>query len=314
MYTIKQAAARTGLRIPTVRAWERRYGVVQPSRTSAGYRLYDETSIARLVAMRYLVEVDGWRPSQAAARVLAAGTDLTALGGGAPSTELTGPATASEASRSGSSVASVQAFVTAAHRLDVPTMQRILDEGFAAQRFELAMDRIVFPALRTIGDAWSTGEIDVAVEHAASETVRRRLAQFFDATGHGERIPKVIVGLPPGSHHEIGAFAFAVAGRRVGLDVLYLGANVPVESWLRTVRETSAPAVVLAVVTSSDAAGTTAVITALRAMSRPPRCLLGGASAHDIPESIGATLLPEPLDDAVATVVDVVDHAIRRAV
>ena len=65
MYTIKQAAARTGLTIPTIRAWERRYGVVSPARTTAGYRLYDEAAIERLAAMRALVEMDGWRPSQA---------------------------------------------------------------------------------------------------------------------------------------------------------------------------------------------------------------------------------------------------------
>ena len=56
MYTIKQAAARTGLTIPTIRAWERRYAIVTPARTAAGYRLYDEAAIERLAAMRTLVE------------------------------------------------------------------------------------------------------------------------------------------------------------------------------------------------------------------------------------------------------------------
>ena len=57
MYTINQAAARTGLSVPIIRVWERRYGVVHPSRTPAGYRLYNDESIARLVAMRHLVAV-----------------------------------------------------------------------------------------------------------------------------------------------------------------------------------------------------------------------------------------------------------------
>ena len=48
MYTIKQAAARTGVAIPTIRAWERRYGVVAPTRTAAGYRLYDDDTLNRL--------------------------------------------------------------------------------------------------------------------------------------------------------------------------------------------------------------------------------------------------------------------------
>ena len=80
MFTIKQAAARTGLSVPIIRVWERRYGVVQPSRTPAGYRLYDDESIARLVAMRRLVAEEGWKPSQAAQRVLEPGTDLRGVG------------------------------------------------------------------------------------------------------------------------------------------------------------------------------------------------------------------------------------------
>ena len=75
MYTIRQAAARTGLSVPIIRVWERRYGVVQPSRTPAGYRLYDDESIARLAAMRRLVAEEGWQPSQAAQRVLEPGAD-----------------------------------------------------------------------------------------------------------------------------------------------------------------------------------------------------------------------------------------------
>src|SRR4029079_60120 len=81
MYTIKQAATRTGLSIPTIRAWERRYGVVAPTRTAAGYRLYDDAAIERLAAMRSLVETDGWRPSQAADRIATPGLDLSSLAG-----------------------------------------------------------------------------------------------------------------------------------------------------------------------------------------------------------------------------------------
>ena len=44
MYTIKEAAARTGLTIPVLRAWERRYRVVAPTRTPGGYRVYDEAA------------------------------------------------------------------------------------------------------------------------------------------------------------------------------------------------------------------------------------------------------------------------------
>lgn len=315
MYTIKQAATRTGLSIPLIRVWERRYGVVSPERTPAGYRLYDDASIARLSAMRHLVD-EGWQPSQAAQRVLEPGFRLPTSPSTAGGTPVAMPSGRRATDRSDAaagmtagpglgdrSASLVEAFVSAARALDVPAMERALDESLATQRFELAIENVVAPALRAIGSAWARNEIDVGAEHAASETVRRRLARFFDAASHGDRAPRLIVGLVPGGHHEIGAFAFAVAARRAGLDVLYLGANVPVESWVQTVRETRAPIVALGVVTEPDAVAAGRVVDALRATERPPICLVGGPLADAPFDAPDAIRLPASLDHAVATVV-----------
>ena len=315
MYTIKQAAARTGLSVPVIRVWERRYGVVQPSRTPAGYRLYDDESIDRLLAMHRLVSEEGWQPRQAAQRVLEPGFDPREAHGDGAGRDPRVPPGAGAADQAGSSiglvtaigpreqeVSLVRAFVAAAHDLDVPAMERILDEGFASHRFELAIEGLVSPAMGAIGIAWAQDEIDVGAEHAASETVRRRLARFYDAAGLGDRVPRVVVGLPPDGQHEIGAFAFAVAARRAGLGVLYLGANVPLESWLRTVQETAVPVVVLGVVTPSDVVAAGVVIDALGQSARAPICLVGGPLSADSLEALETIRLPTPLDDAVAAV------------
>ena len=79
MYTIKQVSARTGLGAPLIRAWERRYGVVEPTRTPSGYRLYDDQAIAVLLAMRGLLE-RGWTASEAA-RAIRAGEVAGRRGG-----------------------------------------------------------------------------------------------------------------------------------------------------------------------------------------------------------------------------------------
>ena len=312
MYTIKQAALRTGVAIPTIRAWERRYGVVTPARTTAGYRLYDEDAIERLAAMHSLVEVDGWRPSQAADRVKDPDTDLGAiLARSVDASPKSGGSDGPPAVALGSSspAEAAAAFVAAAQRVDVHAMERILDDAFASQRFELAADTVVFPALRGIGEAWVAGEMDVAAEHAASETVRRRLARFFDAARGQDERPQVLVGMPPGGQHELGAYAFAVACRRAGLEVLYLGTNVPLESWLRMVRETACPVVVLGAVATADSAAVALVVDAIQTIDTPPSCFAGGAAALDAHLTSGAIELPASLDDAVAVVV----AAVRRA-
>ena len=305
MYTISQAAARSGLSVPTVRVWERRYGVVRPERTATGYRLYDDDAIARLLAMHYLVEGLGVRPSQAADQILGSGPALSGLiqdarawwgRGGDGSKDPTGEGAPSAA------MDAVAAFVRATRELDLIAMDRTLDEAFASERFEAAMDHVVFPALRAIGDGWADGSIDVAMEHAASEAVRRRLARFHDATGNGGRAPDVIVGLPPGSHHDLGVLAFAVAARRAGLAVLYLGANVPIESWVRAVPTTGASIAVLGVVTRTDVSSAGRVLDALRAIPDAPVVRLGGASAGAVDRAGPADLLPDRIEDAVAEV------------
>jgi DNA-binding transcriptional MerR regulator len=310
MHTIKQAAARSGLSVPTVRMWERRYGVVHPGRTPSGYRLYSDEAITRLIAMRHLVEHDGMRPSQAAERVLAAGEDLTDLvaqarrwddAASAPSVD---PAIATDRAST-----AIDALVSAARRLDVPAMDRVLDEAFASERFEAAAEHVVFPALRAVGDAWAEGAIDVASEHAASETVRRRLARFYDAIASAGP-PDVIVGLPPGGHHEIGALAFAVAARRRGVDVLYLGADVPLASWLTAVETSRASIAVVGVVTASDVPAARDVVGILRRAAGRPTAVLGGARAHELGGSDGTTVLPGPIDEAVAVVLGLLAPAV----
>ena len=299
MYTIKQAATRTGLTVPTIRAWERRYGVVTPTRTSAGYRLYDETAIERLAAMRSLVETDGWRPSQAAERIATPGLDLASLARrGAPG----GRGQHRQDPAAMAREEPVTAFLGAAAGLDVDRMEGVLDEAFAAQRFELAMDATVFPALRAIGQAWADGELDVAAEHAASETVRRRLSRYFDAARGPMMQARLLVGMPPGGHHELGAFAFAVACRRAGQSVAYLGMDVPLASWLRMARETAVPAVVLGAVTSDDAVAVKTIVDVLATMDRPPVCFTGGPASLDVSPGSGAVQLPASLDEAVLVV------------
>ena len=303
MYTIKQAAIRSGLSIPTIRAWERRYSVVRPARTESGYRLYDDEAIDCLIAMRRLVEVEGIRPSQAADQVRDGAADVAGLA------DLARQAAAHAAVRpsiegvdANAVPPAVAAIRDATRRMDIPAIERLLDEAFAAERFESATSNIVYPALRAIGEDWADGIIDVGMEHATSETIRRRLARFYDAAVDLAAPLDVIVGLPPGCQHEIGAMGFAVAARRGGLSVLYLGANVPVPSWVRTADAIGAPAAVVGAIVERDVPAATDVVLSLLASTSRPVVFVGGRVAPAVAEATGAVALPAQLDAAVEVV------------
>lgn len=289
MYTIKQASQRSGVSVALLRAWERRYGIVSPTRTESGYRLYDEGAIERLRAMRILVD-GGWSPRQAAERIGAAD--------GGEIEEIVGSAGRVEAAEPFDPESSTRAFVDGAARIDGATIERALDDMFARGSFERVVEDRLYPALRALGEAWAAGSVDVAGEHAASAAAVRRLSMSFEAAGGSGATPPLLVGLPPGARHEIGSLAFATAARRAGLPVVYLGADVPSASWVAAVHATDARAVAIGVVTEGDVVAANAVVSALR--DRHPRLTVAVGGRHREQVGDGAVVrLPEAVEEAV---------------
>jgi DNA-binding transcriptional MerR regulator/methylmalonyl-CoA mutase cobalamin-binding subunit len=291
MYNIKQASIRSGVSVPLIRAWERRYGLMKPGRTAAGYRLYDDEAIATLIRVRELTE-SGWSASEASRAVLAGEVSLTPTAA-ARSASADQPIPVRYAEL-------IERFMRAATVMDVTTTGSVLDEMFAIGSYESIVSDLVMPALVELGAAWGDGRLDVAAEHAASAAVYRRLAALYDAAASPADV-RVVVGLPPGSRHELGALAFAVALRRLGVGVLYLGADVPVASWLRVAAEQRPRVVVIAVVQQTDRTSALDVVRALRDTAHAPIIALGGRSADwDESQDTELTVLPERIEEAAA--------------
>jgi methanogenic corrinoid protein MtbC1 len=265
MYTIKHAAELTGLSATTMRAWERRYGIVEPHRTDTGYRLYDADDVRALSVMASLVH-QGWAPRQAAdeaRRVVEAGE-----------------APALEVPRATSTVTPVEALVDAAVVLDAVAVSRLLDERFSLSSFEVVVDGWLMPSLRALGRAWADGRVSVAGEHLVAYAIQRRLAAAFDAASAHATGPRVLVGLPPGVRHELGQLAFAAAACRAGLNATYVGADLPAEDWVTATKSHDVVCVVLAAHREDDLDGLRGVVDRLRA-ERPELLIAVGGAQQD---------------------------------
>lgn len=299
MYNIKQAAARAGVTVPVLRAWERRYGIVHPGRTAGGYRQFDDAAVARIRAMRALVD-DGWSPSAAAAAIVAGAVPADGPDAGGDS----GPAPDGGAS-AGRTLASrdvastiTERFVDAARRLDPSAAVAVLDDLFARGSFERVVLDLLFPALHRLGEAWASGDVSVAGEHMLSSAVQRRLGLMLEAAGspaanvgNGRR---VVVGLPSGGRHELSALAFAVAARRAGMPVTYLGTDLPVGDWV--IAAAGAGAAVIGAVIPRDRRAAVAVARRLRVAYPDLVIAIGGRSA---PLSTEFLRLGGPLTESV---------------
>src|SRR3990170_6827798 len=122
MYTIKQAARVTGVTEASLRAWERRYGVVVPHRNESGYRAYDQQDLTAVSTMRRLVG-EGWAPAEAATAVRS-GAVPSVLG------EVVERET-SNGAREPNAVTYMQLFLTSAAQMDTAGIEESLDGGFA---------------------------------------------------------------------------------------------------------------------------------------------------------------------------------------
>jgi DNA-binding transcriptional MerR regulator/methanogenic corrinoid protein MtbC1 len=273
VYSVKHAAAMTGIPADTLRMWERRYHVVEPVRSDGGYRLYDDAAIARLSAMRALVAA-GWSPRSAAEQVRS-GTTAGPIADGSPEA---GPGAAGDVE--GEVLGDVDALVAIAQDFDAGALQRLLAQMFGRDDFEHVVDQWLMPTLRALGNAWHGGVVTVAGEHFVSAGVQRRLATVFDSSPANAGAPVVVVGLARHSRHELGVLAFAVALRRAGLDVVYVGGDLPAETWVVTVADQNPAAVVIGVPASDDVPAVRDTVAALAA-TRPQMPVFVGGGHQD---------------------------------
>ena len=259
---IGELARRTGVTVELLRAWEKRYGLLQPARTPAGYRLYSDEDEQRVREMQRGLDA-GLAAAEAARAALATAVPGGAVDVGAAAAELR----------------------TALERFDDAAAHLAIDSLLSGFTFETVGRDVVLPLLREIGDRWHRGELTVAQEHFASSLLRGRLLGL--ARGWDQGIgPRAVLACPPDERHELGLIVFGIALRAQGWRITYLGADTPVTS-------IAAGAADVVVVASTSRKRFEAAADDLRALARSSDLAIGGAGASvELAEGIGARLLP----------------------
>jgi DNA-binding transcriptional MerR regulator len=281
VYRIGELARRVGVSEHVLRAWERRYQVVQPTRTPSGYRLYSTTDEQRLRQMFRLVQ-QGMPPAEAARAVLA-GPSAAARGALDPAT-----------SRLVS--ASRRRLRDALWSMVEPQSQAALDEVLAAVPLEVAIRRVLVPILRELGEGWHTGQVSVAQEHFATAIIRGRLAGL--ARGWGQPSgPRALLACPPGERHDLGLLMFGLLLARRGWSISFLGADTPIAAIGSAVAAQHADVVVLS---AMDTARLDAVADELEDLASRVRVALAGPGATERTSArTGTELLAGDLVDSV---------------
>jgi methanogenic corrinoid protein MtbC1 len=213
-HRIHRVAKLTGLSKDVIRVWERRYGLVRPSRSSNRYREYSDEEVALLRFVKAQMEqgatigslaVEGHDSLVARMRV----------------------ATPVSAEDQKPHERLLDDLMGSLDPLDKAGFERRLNGAVAVIPFEEAVQRILLPLQRRIGELWHQGLLDIGVEHYVTKIVQQKLFSVMNQLPVNEFGPRVLIACPEGETHEIGAQAVAYIAATKGCHVYYLGANLP---------------------------------------------------------------------------------------
>lgn len=268
---IGELARRAGVSPEVLRAWERRYGLLQPERSAGGYRLYSAEDERRVRTMTAALG-RGISAGEAARLALDAGEDATPT---------------------------VETLVEALVAFDDIGAHAALDRLLSALTLDALLRDWVLPALHELGERWARGEITVGQEHFASHLLRGRLLGLARGWDRGSG-PRALLACPAGEQHDLPLIVFGLALREHGWRITYLGADTPVA----TVDETSSALrpdlIVLATV---DAARLRPCVKSLQDLgSRFPLALAGAGADEALAAEIGVRRLEDGPVEAAAAV------------
>lgn len=293
IYNAKAVTKQTGVTAATLRAWERRYGLLAPDRTAGGHRLYSARDVAAINWLKHRIE-QGMRISHASTllqRALSADTPALSI-----------------ATRS--TVRSLEVIRDDLYRVlidyDDAAADELLSEAYALHPIEAVCVDVIEAVLVRLGDAWAKGDITVATEHFVSNHLRRRLIALID-TGPITRTGTLAVGCAPTDLHEMGVLLLSIFLRRRGWHVIYLGQAVPLPD-LPTALDQIKPDVLVLASTMIESARELIGIGAALDRVAPayrPAFGFGGPTFNHHPEmraEVPGTFLGETLQSGIETI------------
>lgn len=213
-YSIKDLEKISGIKAHTIRMWERRYGLIEPQRTETNIRFYSDCDLKRLLNVSILnhngikiSHIAGLTDAEIKNRVL----DLSIDGR--------------------SSSVQIESLMVAMLELDETKFLNGLSSSIIKLGFEVSVETVLFPFLERIGVLWQAGTINPAQEHFISNLIRQKLFVAIDNEMQSpvQNGPRIIMFLSEHEQHEIGLLFYNLLARKEGMNVVYLGAGVPLE-------------------------------------------------------------------------------------
>jgi DNA-binding transcriptional MerR regulator len=246
-----------------IRVWERRFGLLKPTRGANRYRNYSDEDVALL---RYLKEqLDAGESIGDLARV---GREelLNRVRAATPRATIV----------DNTFNRLLRELLSALDPFDRVTFEKRLNGAVAVVPFEEALHGILLPLQEQVGQLWHDGHVNIAIEHYVTKQIQQKIFSALNQLPVAEFGSKVVVACPPDEEHDIAALAVAYRCRVRGCRVYYLGANVPVSALTNLCRKVEPDITILSFPRALPEAKAVEVIQALSDELRPVSTVMAG--------------------------------------
>jgi DNA-binding transcriptional MerR regulator len=224
---IRRISALTGVNAITLRAWERRYGLIRPKRSPKGHRLYTHQHVELI--RRVLALMERGVPISRVGEVIEA---ESAAHAGTPAGD-------------GPWRHYVETMAAAIARFDEPELDRIYDGALSVHSVDAVTRHVTLPLLTHLGERWQGLRGAIAEEHFFSTYLRSKLGARLQHRMRYATGPRILAACAPGEQHEIGLLLFALEALDAGLRTVVLGADTPLDDIAIALRRSGSDAVVL---------------------------------------------------------------------
>ena len=267
-YPIRAVARLTGLSVDTLRAWERRYAAVVPVRGQRG-RVYSDADVARLRQLSALVG-KGHAIGQIASLPDAALRRLQATA------ESTAPT---------STIVDLTPIRDAMKTYDRPAIEGILNRHAIVLPPGTLIFSVLLPIMKDLGERWESGAIRPAQEHLVSAAIRGVLGSLLRTLPNSPRARTLVFATAAGERHELGLLCAAVLAAARGINVVYLGPDLPASDIAHAATIAEAHTLLIA---ATQAAVDPADLRALSGVPPHVEIWAGGAQAAALRAAIGS--------------------------
>lgn len=212
-FTIKDLENLSGIKAHTIRIWEQRYNFLKPQRTGTNIRYYTNEELKTVLNIALLNKygfkishIDKMKPEELREKIVS----LSNL----------------QAQQERMINELIQFMID----LDTDKFESLLDSYITSKGIDKTIMQVIFPFVEKIGILWLTNHINPAQERLVTNIIRQKLIIGIDgAFTHFTVNKTIMLFLPEGEHHELGLLYMYYLLKSKGVNIIYLGANVPIK-------------------------------------------------------------------------------------